>query len=182
MGSVPPMYLIIALEQHGPAAQSLYLAIGKVGICFFCICLYLSGCLPEFLSVLLCLLLWLTSFSPSFQFTILSHFSKKIGSFSVYIKSVTMVTKAACKHLHSQLSPFLRHLGLCAFSCPQTFLFSFYTCKYFQPNTYFTWSMWWQECAISDKLFMPNEWSSDFIYFFLPLNIENTPDIYFFTC
>lgn len=44
---------------------------------------------------------------------LLSLFYKKIGSVSVY-KSIAMATKAASKHLHTQLSPFLRHLGLAA--------------------------------------------------------------------
>lgn len=127
MGSVPPMYLIIAVEQHGSAAQSLYLAIGKVvsvSSAFACICLAvcLSFCL--FLSV--CSYDWLLSLSP-LHFPTLSHFCKKIGSFSVYIKSITMATKAACKHLHSQLSPFLRHLGLSALSAVPKHSYSVFT-------------------------------------------------------
>lgn len=109
MGSVPPMYLIISLEQHCPPAQSVYLATGKI-LCVLvsvCVCLwfciYLSDCLKHIqFSLPGCMI--------DFCLALLY---KKIGSVNVY-KPIAMATKAASKHLYTQLSPFFLDVGLAA--------------------------------------------------------------------
>lgn len=57
---------------------------------------------------------------------------KMIGLVSVY-KSVTMATEAAPKHVHTQLSPLLRHLGLCALPLVPKHTYSFF---YLQTHTF----------------------------------------------
>lgn len=109
MGSVPSRYLIIFQEQHCPPAPEAIPGHrrGRGGLAV-CECFFVRVCLAAGLSLGLilsdCLL------SISLPFPALSLFYKKIGSVSVY-KSITMATKAASKHLTTQLYSFLRHLG-----------------------------------------------------------------------
>lgn len=114
MGSLPPMYLIISLEQHC-LRSTKSLPGHRKG----CVLVYFFAYICVAVILSLCLILsawfydWLLPFLSPSPHSSLSHIRRSDRSVFTSL-SPYMAARAASKHLHTQLSPFLRHLGLSA--------------------------------------------------------------------